>query len=70
MRDADSANKLSVDRYEQMRGMQKTAQPAESYVTPINEAPVMPAPPPASAASAASAPLEPAAPASEPAKAP
>jgi general secretion pathway protein D len=42
MRDADSANRLSTDRYEVIRGMQKSAQPARSFVMPINEAPVMP----------------------------
>jgi len=49
MRDADATNKFSVDRYDEMRGRQKEAQPEPSIVTPINQAPVappMPAPVP------------------------
>ncbi len=42
MRDADSANKLSLDRYDLIRGQQKAAQPAHSFVMPINESPVLP----------------------------
>jgi len=42
MRDADSANRFSVDRYEQLRGLQKEGQPAASLLLPINEAPVLP----------------------------
>jgi len=42
MRDADSTNKLSLDRYEQIRGQQKDSQPAPSVVMPMNEAPVLP----------------------------
>ena len=42
MRDADSANRFSLDRYEQIRGEQKTAQPSPSLVLPINESPVLP----------------------------
>ena len=42
MRDADSANRFSVDRYEQIRGQQRDMQPASSVVLPINEAPVVP----------------------------
>jgi general secretion pathway protein D len=49
MRDADSANKFSVDRYDQMRGRQQDAQPDPSLVIPINEAPVLPPSPTASA---------------------
>jgi general secretion pathway protein D len=41
MRDAEASNKFSVDRYEQMRGEQKDAQPPRSFVLPINDAPVM-----------------------------
>jgi general secretion pathway protein D len=56
MRDAESANKFSTDRYEQMRSQQKDNQPMPSTMMPINEAPVLPqrpqgreplAPPPA-----------------------
>ena len=42
MRDADSSTKLSMDRYDQIRGQQKDQQPAPSIVLPINEAPVLP----------------------------
>ena len=42
MRDAESANRLSMDRYEQIRGQQRDSQPAPSIVMPINEAPVLP----------------------------
>ena len=42
MRDADSVGKLSSDRYDQMRGVQQSAQPSKSYVMPINESPVLP----------------------------
>lgn len=41
MRDADSSNKFSVDRYDQIRGQQKEAQPPASLMLPINEAPVL-----------------------------
>jgi general secretion pathway protein D len=65
MRDADSANKFSTDRYEMMRGQQKEAQPSQSTVMPINEAPVMPpmrapsTPAPAEPSPSASAPARP-----------
>jgi general secretion pathway protein D len=42
MRDAESSNRLSLDRYEQIRGQQKESQPATSLMMPINEAPVLP----------------------------
>ena len=42
MRDAESANRLSLDRYELLRGQQKDAQPASSFLVPINESPVLP----------------------------
>ncbi len=42
MRDANTANKLSMDRYDMMRVQQKDAQPNHSWVTPINESPVLP----------------------------
>ena len=48
MRDAASANKLSLDRYEQIRGQQIEAQPTPSIVLPINQAPVLPPREPAS----------------------
>jgi general secretion pathway protein D len=42
MRDADSTNKLSVDRYEQMRVQQKDAQPPPSFALPITGSPPLP----------------------------
>ena len=42
MRDAESVNKLTVDRYEQIRAQQQRSQPNPSVVLPINEAPVLP----------------------------
>ena len=63
LRDADSANRLSLDRYEQIRGEQKAAQPPPSFVMPINESPVLPPlRAPAGAASAPPASLAPKAP--------
>jgi general secretion pathway protein D len=43
VRDASSTESLSMDRYDLMRGIQKTAQPVASDTVPINSAPVMPA---------------------------
>jgi len=57
MRDADSANKISLDRYDIIRARQKDAQPAQSLVMPINESPVLP---PQRAPEAADAPATPA----------
>jgi general secretion pathway protein D len=57
LRDADSANKLSLDRYEMIRGEQKAAQPEKSVVMPINESPVLP---PMRVPSAPAAPASPA----------
>ena len=42
MRDADSANKFSTDRYEMMRSIQQGSQPAPNRILGINEAPVLP----------------------------
>ncbi len=42
LRDARATSSLSLDRYEQMRAIQKEAQPVPSVVVPVNEAPVMP----------------------------
>ncbi len=42
VRDADSTQNLSLDRYDIMRGLQKDAQPVPSRVLQINEAPVLP----------------------------
>jgi general secretion pathway protein D len=41
MRDAASASKISLDRYELIRAMQKDGQPTQSLVLPINESPVL-----------------------------
>ena len=42
MRDASSADALTMDRYDLMRGKQQAAQPEPSVAVPINEAPVLP----------------------------
>ena len=42
MRDAETANRLSLDRYEQIRGFQKDMQPPPSLLVPINDSPVVP----------------------------
>ena len=42
MRDAETANKLSLDRYELIRAFQKEMQPTPNVLVPINEAPVLP----------------------------
>jgi general secretion pathway protein D len=42
LRDAASADKLSLDRYDLIRSQQQETQPARSIVMPINEAPVLP----------------------------
>jgi general secretion pathway protein D len=41
MRDAESANRFSADRYEQIRGRQQASQPPPSVVLPINESVVL-----------------------------
>ncbi len=42
LRDADAASRLSLDRYDQIRGEQKMSQPEPSVLLPINESPVLP----------------------------
>ena len=42
MRDAATANKLSLDRYELIRSFQKDQQPPKSVLIPINDPPVVP----------------------------
>ncbi|MBE7417261.1 MAG: type II secretion system secretin GspD [Ideonella sp.] len=42
MRDAESANKLSLDRYDLMRARQKDAQPAPSAILQNNDTPIIP----------------------------
>jgi general secretion pathway protein D len=55
LRDADTAAKLSIDRYDIIRARQKDTQPAPNVLLPINESPIIPERAPA----AASAPLDP-----------
>ena len=45
VRDAQSAEQVSMDRYDLMRVGQQQAQPQESALVPVNEAPVLPAQP-------------------------
>jgi general secretion pathway protein D len=42
MRDAATSNSVSLDRYETIRAQQKAEQPRNSWITPINESPVLP----------------------------
>ena len=42
MRDGESANKLSLDRYDLIRSSQKDSQPSPHALIPINEVPVIP----------------------------
>ncbi len=42
MRGPEDASKLSLDRYDLIRSQQKDAQPAPSFLLPINQAPVLP----------------------------
>ena len=56
MRDARETSSLALDRYEQMRAIQNSAQPTPSVAMPVNEAPVMPpVPTPAAVPSAPAA---------------
>jgi len=41
MRDADASTRFSADRYDQMRTLQRQAQPPQSTVMPINAGPVV-----------------------------
>jgi general secretion pathway protein D len=41
MRDADTTNRISLDRYEQIRSFQREMQPNPSVLVPINESPVI-----------------------------
>ncbi|HSC65878.1 MAG TPA: type II secretion system secretin GspD, partial [Caldimonas sp.] len=41
MRDAETTNRVSLDRYEQIRGFQKDMQPRPSVLVPINDSPVI-----------------------------
>ena len=42
LRDAASAQNLSLDRYDLIRGQQKDTQPASNIVLPIRDTPVLP----------------------------
>ena len=42
MRGPEDASKLSLDRYDLIRAQQKDAQPAASFLLPINQSPVLP----------------------------
>ena len=42
MRDVDTANRISLDRYDQIRGFQKDMSPPSSVLVPINDSPVVP----------------------------
>jgi general secretion pathway protein D len=42
MRDAETTNRVSLDRYDQIRGFQKAMTPSSSVLVPINESPVIP----------------------------
>ncbi len=43
LRSGDDSSRLSMDRYDLMRGLQQNAQPAPSATVPINEGPLLPA---------------------------
>ena len=61
MRDADSAERLTTDRYDSIRARQQNAQPSPSVVMPINQSPVLPERPSPSNLSVPAAPTAPAA---------
>ena len=44
MRDLETTNRVSLDRYDLIRGMQQSGQPPRSLVMPINESTVLPPP--------------------------
>ena len=43
LRSGDDSSRLSMDRYDLMRGLQQNAQPTPSATVPINEGPLLPA---------------------------
>jgi general secretion pathway protein D len=45
VRDQDTANALTLDRYDRIRALQQDQQPSPSRVLPVNDAPQLPAPP-------------------------
>ena len=42
LRSGDDSSRLSMDRYDLMRGLQQNAQPTPSATVPINEGPLLP----------------------------
>jgi general secretion pathway protein D len=56
IRTQEAATALSLDRYDQIRAMQKDNQPSPNFVTRVNESPILPPRPPALAPAPASAP--------------
>ncbi|MEO8921392.1 MAG: type II secretion system secretin GspD [Caldimonas sp.] len=42
MRDPETSNRISLERYELIRSFQKDVQPAKSLVVPINDSPIVP----------------------------
>jgi general secretion pathway protein D len=42
LRDGERTDRLSLDRYELMRGMQVESQPTPSIITPVNQGPLVP----------------------------
>ena len=57
LRDAPSANSVTLDRYDAIRAEQLVAQPAPSSVMDINQAPVLPALPPKTGTATDKAPI-------------
>ena len=41
MRDVETSNRISAERYDQIRSFQQGVQPAHSILVPINESPVI-----------------------------
>ena len=41
MRDAETTNRISLERYEQIRAFQREMKPNPSFLVPINESPVI-----------------------------
>jgi general secretion pathway protein D len=42
MRDAEAANRLSMDRYDAIRAREQEAQPQPSTLMPLNDSPLLP----------------------------
>jgi general secretion pathway protein D len=56
LRDGPTSEKLSLDRYDLIRGQQKDSQPASNLLVPLKDAPVLPPMRPTPAATPAPAP--------------